>query len=119
MSATVVSGFVLILSRRGRNPLIAETLYRSEDIEKWGSGLRRISEECKATGVKVAFEKIKSGFMVTFYRPGIIQEQARSLVTETVPEGKRRQWGVSEEKMRRKYGEDYFGYSRQSVRKNP
>lgn len=89
-----------------RNPLIAETLYRSEDIEKWGSGLRRISEECKATGVKVAFEKIKSGFVVTFYRPGIIQGQARSLATETAPEGKSRQLGVSEEKIRRKYGEN-------------
>lgn len=52
-----------------RNPLIAETLYRSKDIEKWGSGLRRISEECKVAGVKVDFRKIKSGFAVTFYRP--------------------------------------------------
>lgn len=85
-----------------RNPLIAETLYRSEDIEKWGSGLRRISEECKATGVKVAFEKIKSGFVVTFYRPDIVQEQARSLATETAPEGKSRQLG---EKLGVKLGE--------------
>ena len=52
-----------------RNPLIAETLFRSEDIEKWGSGLRRISQECRAAGVKVTFTKIKSGFVVTFLRP--------------------------------------------------
>lgn len=52
-----------------RNPLIAEALYLSEDIEKWGSGLRRISQECKAEGVKVEFKKIISGFAVIFYRP--------------------------------------------------
>ncbi len=52
-----------------RNPLIAETLFRSEDIEKWGSGLRRISGECRKAGVKVKFIRNKSGFTVTFYRP--------------------------------------------------
>jgi len=52
-----------------RNPLIAEALYLSEDIEKWGSGLRRISQECKIEKIEVAFNKIKSGFLVTFYRP--------------------------------------------------
>ena len=53
-----------------RNPLIAETLFRSEDIEKWGSGLKRISQECRAAGVKVSFKRIKSGFTVVFFRPG-------------------------------------------------
>ena len=52
-----------------RNPLIAETLFRSEDIEKWGSGLRRISGECRKAGVKVEFIRNKSGFTVTFFRP--------------------------------------------------
>lgn len=53
-----------------RNPLIAETLFRSEDIEKWGSGLKRISQECRAAGVKVCFKRIKSGFTVVFFRLG-------------------------------------------------
>jgi ATP-dependent DNA helicase RecG len=51
-----------------RNPLIAETLYRSRDIEKWGSGLRRITEECRSANIKVDFRKTKSGFVVTFHR---------------------------------------------------
>jgi ATP-dependent DNA helicase RecG len=70
-----------------RNPLIAETLYLSEDIEKWGSGLRRISKECKAAGVKVEFEKIKSGFLVTFYRSIISPLQGRNGKSEGVNEG--------------------------------
>lgn len=52
-----------------RNPLTAEMLYLSEDIEKWGSGLRRISEECKAAGVKMGFRKSGLGFVVIFFRP--------------------------------------------------
>jgi ATP-dependent DNA helicase RecG len=41
----------------------------TRDVEQWGSGLKRMSDECKSAGIKVTFEKIKSGFLVTFYRP--------------------------------------------------
>ena len=68
-----------------RNPLIAETLFRSEDIEKWGSGLRRISDECRKAGVKVKFIRNKSGFTVAFFRPastprkGLVENQKKIL----------------------------------------
>ena len=52
-----------------RNPLIAETMYKSKDIERWGSGIMRIHDECIAAGVKVEFKRIKTGFVVVFYRP--------------------------------------------------
>ena len=51
-----------------RNPLIAEILYKSKEIERWGSGLKRIYEECKAGNVKVEFKDFKTGFLVVFYR---------------------------------------------------
>ena len=51
-----------------RNPLIANTLYLSKDIEKWGSGFRRITEACQTSNTKVKFEIRKNGFMVIFYR---------------------------------------------------
>jgi ATP-dependent DNA helicase RecG len=51
-----------------RNPLIANCLYLTKDIEKWGSGLKRIYEECKNSNVKVKFKIKKSGFSVVFYR---------------------------------------------------
>lgn len=51
-----------------RNPLIANTLYLSSDIERWGSGIKRIYEACEAEKVKVEFKKLKSGFLVVFYR---------------------------------------------------
>ena len=52
-----------------RNPLIAETMYKSKDIERWGSGLKRIHEECLAVGGRVEFKRLKTGFVVVFYRP--------------------------------------------------
>ena len=52
-----------------RNPLIAETMYKSKDIERWGSGIKRIHDECAAAGVKVEFNRLKTGFVVVFYRP--------------------------------------------------
>jgi ATP-dependent DNA helicase RecG len=51
-----------------RNPLIADVLYRTRDIEKWGSGLKRIHDECAEQGVKVEFQKMKAGFKVVFHR---------------------------------------------------
>ncbi len=51
-----------------RNPLIAHTLYLSKDIERWGSGLKRIYDACTDDGVKVEFQELKSGFLVIFNR---------------------------------------------------
>lgn len=52
-----------------RNPLIAETMYKSKDIERWGSGIKRIHDECVAAGIRVEFHRRKTGFVVSFYRP--------------------------------------------------
>jgi ATP-dependent DNA helicase RecG len=63
-----------------RNPTIADILYKSKDIEKWGSGLKRIYTECKAEKVKVEFKTLKTGFMTVFYR--ITDEQAEKLLQD-------------------------------------
>lgn len=52
-----------------RNPLIAETMYKSKDIEKWASGIKRIHDECVTAGIRVEFKRAKTGFVVSFYRP--------------------------------------------------
>ena len=62
-----------------RNPIIADMLYRTKDIEKWGSGLKRIYDECKEKGVKVEFNKMQLGFKIIFYR--------REEFSETMLEG--------------------------------
>jgi len=58
-----------------RNPLIANTLYLSADIERWGSGLKRIYTACSEANVKVDFKKLKSGFLVIFYRKEIPKDR--------------------------------------------
>ncbi|MBU2638123.1 MAG: winged helix-turn-helix transcriptional regulator [Nanoarchaeota archaeon] len=64
-----------------RNPLIADILYKSKDIEKWGSGIRRIYEECAANNVKVKFKRLKYGFLVVFYRREITTPQTTPKTT--------------------------------------
>ena len=73
-----------------RNPLIANALYFTSDIERWGSGLKRISNECKATGVKVEFNKIKSGFAVIFHRSKI--ESGEEVVRKGGQIGGQKKW---------------------------
>lgn len=51
-----------------RNPLLANILYLRDDIEKWGSGIRRIAQACREAGVRMEFKVIKSGFVTVFYR---------------------------------------------------
>ncbi len=65
-----------------RNPTIAHNLYLSEDIEKWGSGLKRIYEECVNSGVKVEFLELSDGFKVVFYR----KEQTPQVTPQVTPQ---------------------------------
>jgi ATP-dependent DNA helicase RecG len=51
-----------------RNPKIARILYYSKDIESFGTGLKRIADACETAGVRYEFKKLKSGFVVCFYR---------------------------------------------------
>ena len=51
-----------------RNPLLAQILYYSRDIESFGTGLRRIMTLCQEADVKVEFQMLKIGFAVVFHR---------------------------------------------------
>lgn len=60
-----------------RNPLIAQTLYYSKNVESFGTGLKRIADAFNAAGCRYRFEVLKSGFVVIFYRT--IEEDNDSL----------------------------------------
>jgi ATP-dependent DNA helicase RecG len=57
-----------------RNPLLAQIMYYSKDIESFGTGLRKIATECEGAGVRYGFELSKLGFSVIFYRPDLYGE---------------------------------------------
>jgi len=63
-----------------RNPTVANVLYLSSDIEKWGSGIKRIYDECKDNNVKVSFNVMKYGFSVVFYRKKINVDTNRTQI---------------------------------------
>ncbi|MDR1016236.1 MAG: winged helix-turn-helix transcriptional regulator [Coriobacteriales bacterium] len=64
-----------------RNPLLAETMYYSKDIESFGTGLKKIAMECVAAGVRYAFDCGSVGFTAIFYRPELAKDDATVSVT--------------------------------------
>jgi len=66
-----------------RNPSIADVLYKSKDIEKWASGLKRIFNECLENKIKVEFKCMKTGFATVFYRPEINDETIKNYQKKT------------------------------------
>ena len=52
-----------------RNPLLAQLMYFTKDIESFGTGLKRIADACDEARMKVEFQLLKKGFAVVFYRP--------------------------------------------------
>ena len=73
-----------------RNPLIAHTLYLSKEIERWGSGIRRIHDECKKQNIKIEFKKLKSGFVVVFYRMDWVGGKVGEKVGEKLTENQKK-----------------------------
>lgn len=69
-----------------KNPLISQTLYYSKDIERWGSGLKRIYEKCMEHDVKVEFKVLKSGFLVVFHRKEVQKEVEKEVDREVEKE---------------------------------
>ena len=52
-----------------RNPILAQLMYYTKDIESFGTGLKRIALACEEAMVKLEFRLLKNGFAVVFYRP--------------------------------------------------
>lgn len=51
-----------------RNPLISRTLYRSGDIEAFGTGIKRIKDLCDEAGIEVEYGHAPSGTNLIFHR---------------------------------------------------
>lgn len=67
---------------RPRNPLIAEIVFLSGEIEKWGTGIKNIYKKCKEENIKVKFEDRKTAFFVVVYRKdleGLIENTEKDL----------------------------------------
>ncbi len=49
-----------------RNPLILDVLFRCKDVEKTGTGFKRMAELCKKENIKWGYDKTPYGFYFTF-----------------------------------------------------
>ena len=53
---------------RPRNPLIAQIMYLSGEIEKWGSGIKNVYNQCKNDNIEIKLENRKTSFFVVVKR---------------------------------------------------
>lgn len=65
-----------------RNPLILDVLYRCKDVEKSGTGFRRMNELCEAAGVKWECYKLAYSFMFSFKRNTASKNDVQDLSQE-------------------------------------
>jgi len=56
------------ISSYKRNPIILDVLFRSKDVEKSGTGFKRVDFLCKEADVKWRYKKEAYGFYFTFLR---------------------------------------------------
>lgn len=72
---------------RPRNPLIAEIVFLSGEIEKWGTGIKNIYQKCKEENLKVKFEDRKTAFFVVVYRKdleGLVENTEKNLENKKI-----------------------------------
>ena len=55
-------------SSKTRNELLAKTLFRSKDIESYGTGIPRIKELCDDAGVGIEYMRTPTGTRLIFHR---------------------------------------------------
>ncbi|MDY5298401.1 MAG: winged helix-turn-helix transcriptional regulator, partial [Candidatus Enteromonas sp.] len=63
-----------------RNPLILDVLYRCKNVEKTGTGFKRVDEMCAKNGVRWDSRNSAYGFYFTFYRN---KQQAAKVIETT------------------------------------
>ena len=54
-----------------RNKVILNTLYKSKDVEMFGSGFKKVYSLCKDRNIRVGYESNSDGFSFVFYRNNV------------------------------------------------
>ena len=70
-----------------RNKVILNTLYKSKDVEVFGSGLKKVYAYCKAADIKIDYSSENGGFSFVFYRDKS-NENVTNHVTNNVTDNK-------------------------------
>ena len=79
-------------SSKTRNSLIAKTLYRSGDIESYGTGIPRIRDLCAEVGVRVEYIRTPDGTKLVFHRNDAFADGYNGRVREKCAKSARKIW---------------------------
>lgn len=76
-----------------RNPLILKTLFKSEDVESYSSGFKRVYDEWNSTGVNIDYIINREGFTFIFKR-NVVNNVVNSVVNKELSEEERLVLGI-------------------------
>ena len=66
-------------SSKTRNALITKTLYRSGDIESYGTGIPRMKELCSEVGVEIEYARTPDGTKLVFHRNDAFADESAAI----------------------------------------
>ncbi len=79
-----------------RNKVILNTLYKSKDVELFGSGFRKVYAFCGKFGIKTGFSSDNGGFSFIFYRENDRNDVEKNVDQHTISKkGKRSHNGLN------------------------
>lgn len=73
-----------------RNRLIDDTVFRSGDMEAYGTGIARIKELCDGADVRVEYVRVPSGTKLVFHRNDAFAAESESPVRESAGKVRKR-----------------------------
>lgn len=73
---------------KSRNGLIAQTLFKSKDIESYGTGIKRIKDLCDRADIRFEYKNDPQGTVLCFYRPNWFEEENASAGSKALTQGK-------------------------------
>ena len=80
------------VSSDSRNELLCRTLYRSGDIESYGTGIKRIKDLCDEANIKVEYVHVINGTKLIFHRndafgQSLVIDSSQNNLSNNVPAG--------------------------------
>jgi ATP-dependent DNA helicase RecG len=75
------------LSSIKRNPLILSILFRCKDVEKSGTGYKRMNQLCEESDIEWNFENTAYGFYFEFIRPNVHADDRPNVRPDLISEG--------------------------------
>ena len=68
-----------------RNKVILNTLYKSKDVEMFGSGFKKVYAVCRQSEIRTDFHMSYDGFSFIFFRDSVTENVTENVTERKIP----------------------------------